>query len=113
MQGTGKGSCVRLRSGVDNALEEQANELIRQSLRGVTRHSAKSDILTPWKEQERHRREVYSHEGVVDPQVRRGMFHREANLAQPELNSRDGATPPRRMTSSLATFVREHGESSD
>lgn len=99
----------RLRSGVDVSLEAQANEIIRQSLRGVTVYSAKDDILTPWKQGERWRREVFTREGVADASIRKGMFKRVANAAKPELNSRDGHAPPRTMSSSMATFVQEHG----
>lgn len=100
-----------LRSGRHRILEEQADRLIRESLKGVTKHSEKADILTPWKQQERWRREVYTADGVADPQIRRGMFHRAANPARPELNSRDGAAPARSMSSSLSTHVQEHGGS--
>lgn len=41
------------------ALEDAADALIKESLKGVYSHSAKSDILTPWKDQDRHRREIY------------------------------------------------------
>lgn len=98
-----------LRSGRHRILEEQADRLIRESLKGVTKHSEKADILTPWKQQERWRREVYTAEGVADPQIRRGMFHRAANPGRPELNSRDGATRPRSHSSSIATHVQEYG----
>lgn len=78
-------------SGIHGPLEDAANELIFGSLRGVTSQSAKSDILTPWKEQDRRNREVMSRSGTVDPQTRRGMYHRVANPLAPHLNSRDGA----------------------
>ena len=76
--------------GIHPVLEAAANELIFGSLRGVTSQAAKSDILTPWKEHDRRAREVMSSSGTVDPQVRRGMYHRAANTAAPHLNSRDG-----------------------
>ena len=49
---------MRLRHGVHAQLEEAANELIKESLKGVTSIQAKSDILTPWTEIDRKKREV-------------------------------------------------------
>jgi hypothetical protein len=80
----------QVRSGIHPLLEAAANELIYGSLRGITSQSAKSDILTPWKEQDRVRREVLSHTGSVDPAIRRGLYGRVANGVQSHLNSRDG-----------------------
>lgn len=103
-----------LRSGVHAALEAEANRLIKESLAGVTSHSAKSDILTPWKEGERYRREVYVESGVPDSSTRRGMFHRVLNPARPELNSRDGVAPARSRTGgTLAAFVANQGPVAD
>lgn len=79
-----------IRYGVHAPLEAAANELIRQSLEGVTSMAAKSDILTPWKEQDRRRREVYTADGVPDESIRRGLYGRVANTRQTHLNSRDG-----------------------
>ena len=81
-----------LRRGPHAALEEAANALIKESLVGVTKHSAKSDILTPWKEAERYRREVYVASGVPDASTRRGIFHRVTNPTKPELNCLTGET---------------------
>jgi hypothetical protein len=78
------------RSGIHPELEDEANRIIRESLRGVTARSAKSDILTPWKEQDRRSREVYNANGIAEPTSRMGMFHRAWNPARPELNSVDG-----------------------
>lgn len=80
-----------VRNGKHKQLEEEADRLIRQSLVGVTKHSAKSDILTPWKEAERYRREVYPASGVAD-NTRKGMFHRVANSSKPDLNCLSGET---------------------
>ena len=75
----------------------------------MTKRSEKSDILTPWKEQDRRSREVYSANGVVDAAVRRGMYNRAYNPARAELNSRDGVAPPRtNRLGSLASFVDGH-----
>lgn len=86
----------KLRSGIDQTLEDIANEIIRQDVANK-RRSEKMDILTPWKEKDRKSREVYASEGVVDPSIRRGMFHRAWNPDQPHLNSRDGHTRPKRI----------------
>lgn len=89
---------MRMRFGVHVLLEEEANRMLRDSLRGVTKRADKSDVLTPWKEAERHRREIYSVGGVPDAALRRGMFHRVINGAKPHLNSREGVAPPERTT---------------
>jgi hypothetical protein len=106
-----------VRMGVHRPLEDEADRIIRESLVGVTKHSDKADILTPWKEQSRYSREVYVASGVPDPSVRRGIFGRVANPARPELNSRDGVARQRPegmsrtgFASGLADFVAgEHG----
>jgi hypothetical protein len=85
----------QLHFGVHQQLEDAATEIIRKSLEGVTSMSAKSDILTPWKEQDRKRREVYTLEGVPDGALRRGMYHRAWNSTYPHLNSADGKVRPR------------------
>lgn len=89
------GGQMPLRHGVHAQLEAEANRLIKESLAGVTRHSDKADILTPWKEQDRYRKEVYVTSGIPDASTRKGMFHRRLNAARPELNSRDGVARPR------------------
>jgi hypothetical protein len=98
-----------MRFGRYAELEDIADKLIKDSLKGVTSHEAKSDILTPWKQAERLRREVYTQQGFPDASVRKGMFNRVANKGNPSLNSRDGLARSNRMTSSLSTFVQEHG----
>lgn len=97
-----------LRRGVHKPLEDAANAIIKESLAGVTKHSEKSDILTPWKEQERLRREVFSGAGVPDGAVRRGTFHRSANPSRPDLNSREGIVRSRRIDS-LSAHVESAG----
>lgn len=102
---------ARQRFGVHLPLEEEANRLIRESLAGITQHRAKADILTPWKETDRRRREVYTQTGVPDASVRSGMFHRVSNSSRPELNSRGGMS--RARTDSLSSFVQENGSYQD
>jgi hypothetical protein len=65
---------------------------------GITKQSEKSDILTPWKELDRQRREVYVESGIPDPANRRGTFHRVANMERPDLNSREGHARARILT---------------
>jgi hypothetical protein len=77
-----------LRHGTHAPLEEAANEMLRVALRGV-RH-VEHDVLTPWKEADRRRRELYVASGTPDAAVRQGCFYRALNTARPELNSRDG-----------------------
>lgn len=78
-----------VRSGVHPQLEAEADRLIKESLEGVTSQSAKSDILTPWKEQNRKSKEVYTAAGSPDSSTRSGMFHRVINRTKPHLNSVD------------------------
>src|SRR5271166_654198 len=67
---------LRLRNGVCRQLEDIADALIAQSLVGVTSRTAKSDILTKWKEEDRARREILTSTGFADPAVRKGMFRK-------------------------------------
>lgn len=91
---------ARMRFGVSLRLEDAATKMIGDSLKGVKSHSAKRDILTPWKEQDRRNREVYTGSGVADASLRKGMFRRSANLRYPHLNARDVPSPPRISTRS-------------
>jgi hypothetical protein len=86
-----------VRSGIYLPLESLANEMIFGSLKGVTSQSAKSDVLTEWKEVDRRRREVLTSEGFPEAQTRRGMFKRAANKTKPYLNSREGIARGTRM----------------
>lgn len=102
---------ARLRYGVAKALEEEANAILADSLRSA-KAPEKMDVLTPWKEQQRRRREIFVASGVPDPAVRLGMFHRRTNPTRPHLNSRDGVSSPRmgesrRPETSLSSFVHD------
>lgn len=88
---------LRLRNGVCHVLEDEADRLIAESLKGVTSRDAKSDILTPWKLEDRQNREILTSTGYADPAVRQGMFRRAWNPKHSHLNSRDGHYPVRRM----------------
>jgi hypothetical protein len=74
---------MQLRSGVCAQLEEKATELILAAL-----GEDKSDILTPWKQRHRERREILTSTGIADPSVRSGQFTRAWNSDRPDLNSR-------------------------
>jgi hypothetical protein len=99
---------MRLQSGMNPHLEREADRLLRESLQGVTKHSEKSDLLTPWKEADRYKREVYVASGTPDPATRKGMFHRALNTSNPELNSRDGIATSRGR--GVSTKIRSHCE---
>lgn len=101
-------NAMPLRHGIHKALDDEATRLIMQSLKGVTSMSAKSDILTPWKEQDRARREILVSSGMPDRSIRQGMYHRAWNARQQHLNSRDGTATARRGGETLAAFVEEH-----
>ena len=99
----------RMHFGTHVRLEAEADRLIKESLTGVTKHSEKADLLTPWKMSERYRREVYVASGVPEAHVRQGMFGRVANKGNPSLNSRDGICRANKMSTTLQTFVEENG----
>lgn len=84
-----------VRYGTCAQLEEHATALLLASIEGATR-AEKSDIITPWKENNLKRREIFTTFGVPDPAVRKGQFSKSYNPAKPDLNSREGATPPPR-----------------
>lgn len=102
-----RGSQMRLRFGTCAELEEAATRLIHDSLIGVTSREAKSDILTPWKQEDRWNHEVYPASGIADPAVRRGQFSRAWNSRRPHLNSRDGYYPVRPAQNGLDTYVAD------
>jgi hypothetical protein len=88
----------RVKYGIHEQLEAEADRLIAESLIGVTSREAKSDILTPWKMKHRKIHEVLTRTGApVDPAVRKGQFTRAYNPRQTWLNSYDGPTRPIRM----------------
>jgi hypothetical protein len=104
---------MRLRNGTCKELEAQADELIRRSLEGVTSRAAKSDILTPWKQQDRWDHEVYTGSGFADPAVRKGQFSRAWNSKYPHLNSREGHYPVRRAQDGLDEYTGDDGYDSE
>lgn len=96
---------MRLRNGTCRELEDAADALLWESLKGVTSRAEKSDILTPWKMQDRYDHEVYTGTGFADPAVRKGVFSRVWNSKYPHLNSRDGHYPVRRAQDGIDTFT--------
>jgi hypothetical protein len=82
---------MRIRRGVHLPLEEEANRIIKESLAGATRND-KSDILTPWKLQDRLNHEVYVASGTPEAHLRKGRFGRVYNPRNPHLNSQDGTS---------------------
>jgi hypothetical protein len=88
---------ARQHYGVWKAVEEEADELLRLSVEGITKYSEKDDYLSPWK-----------------LNMRPGMFKRAANLTRPETNSRDGIARARSAGyASIKTFVAEYGMQPD
>lgn len=100
----------RVKSGIHEQLEAEADALIFGSLKDVTSREEKSDVLTPWKEKNRKSREILSRTGhPIDGALRRGMYHRAYNPVQTHLNSYDGTgSRPIKMS---ATWDDENGDS--
>jgi hypothetical protein len=96
---------MRLRNGTNRQLEDEADALLWASLKGVTSRKDKSDILTPWKQQDRWDHEVYTAAGTADPAVRKVVFSRVWNPKYPHLNSRDGHYPVRRPQDGLDSYA--------
>jgi hypothetical protein len=91
----------RVKSGIHEQLEAEADALLFGSLKHVTSREEKSDILTPWKDKNRRSREILSRTGhPIDGALRRGMYHRAYNPVQTHLNSYDGTgSKPIKMSS--------------
>lgn len=68
-----------LYSGINSALEEQANALLREGRKGVTALSKKKDYLTEEQLSLRQAREVLNSNGFPDPSIRRGLYRRTYN----------------------------------
>lgn len=91
---------IRVHSGTNAQLEAYADQLIKDSLEGVTSREAKSDIITPWKQKHRDLHEILSRSGAaIDPAIIRGTFSKAWNATAPHLNSREGAARAPRMPS--------------
>ncbi len=79
---------MRVKVGVDETLEAEADSLLKTSLSGVTKQSDKRDLLTPWKAKNRADHEVLV--GLADPTRFQGTFTRRYNPVHTSLNSREG-----------------------
>lgn len=79
----------RMHFGVHAALEAAADEILSEHL-GPLPASEKKDILTPWKERDRRKHEVYTREGTPRATFQ-GNYHRALNTAMPHLNNREAA----------------------
>jgi len=69
----------RIMSGVNYDLEKQANDLLRESRRGVTKLSEKKDYFTEEQLMLRWSREVYNINGVPDSHIMSGLYKRAYN----------------------------------
>lgn len=72
------GDMPMARTGLHKPLEDAADSILHAQLSKITRNSEKSDVLTPWKEQDRRRRERYTTSGTPDGSLRRGIISRVA-----------------------------------
>jgi len=79
-----------VKTGVDDELEQAADALLWDSLKGVTKFSEKADILTPWKAKDRKNHEVLTPSGLAQTHHRQGTYGRRDNRGDPSLNSREG-----------------------
>lgn len=81
----------RIHYGRHAPLEDAADEILSQAL-GPLPATQKTDILTPWKEKQRRKHEVYTNEGVPTATYE-GNFHRVYNARHPHLNNVAGRVP--------------------
>jgi len=100
-----------MRFGIHKPLEDEANRLLKESIKGVTKYSDKSDFLTVWKEKDRANRELaLNPSGFPEATVRQGMFHRKINPNRPDLNSRNGISQASNRGFNLVqTHMQEYG----
>lgn len=63
-------------NGTDWELEEEADRLLNESRRGVTKHSEKKDFFSPGQMQWRKSREVYVTSGIPDESLFLGLARR-------------------------------------
>lgn len=75
----GAPSLMRLRSGEDLALEQEAATWLAISRQGVTALSDKRDYLTKDQLNLRYKKEVLNQNGVPDESLMRGIFKRAHN----------------------------------
>lgn len=84
-----------VRHGRHAPLEDAADALLFGHLAKITRSADKADVLTPWKERDRLKREMHVSTGVPDASLRSGIFGRVINPdpRYQHLNSVQAATP--------------------
>lgn len=79
-----------LYSGINSALEEQANAILREGRKGITALSEKKDYLTEEQLNLRQAREVLNSNGFPDPSIRQGLYRRAYS---PAMGNRPGRRP--------------------
>ncbi|QZE10518.1 hypothetical protein SEA_SCOOBYDOOBYDOO_201 [Mycobacterium phage ScoobyDoobyDoo] len=70
---------MRLTSGTNYALEAQADEILRQSRKGVTKLSEKKDFLTSDQLELRWEKEIPNGHGFPEAHLVSGLFKRSYN----------------------------------
>lgn len=105
-----------LRSGVHRQLEDEADRILKASMRDASPEE-KGAILTSSQQNHRRSKEVFVSTGVPDPSVRNGTYGRSLNTARPDLNSAPSGVRSSRVSvgsgggaSSLAKFVHDQLE---
>ena len=91
------------KNGIDFALEEQADLLLREQSKSIDPETGKprgiggeDPILFEDHLRQRKRREVYNITGTADPNIQRGIYNRQhpggRKVNSPEQRSRNGAS---------------------
>lgn len=70
---------MRLKNGVDFALEEEADRLLAENRKSISVISEKRDYLTKDQLQLRAQREITNQTGVCDESIVRGLFRKAYN----------------------------------
>lgn len=65
-----------IKYGVDHELEEQADKLLAESRRGITKHSQMKDFLSPSQLERREAREIGNRNGFPESYLFHGMAKR-------------------------------------
>lgn len=84
------GKRMRLKSGEDHSLEEQAAALLAKSREGVTALRDKHDFLTHDQLQNRYNKEVFTSTSFADESLMSGLFRRAYNPLAGSRPSRRG-----------------------
>lgn len=70
---------MRLKSGVDWSLEQEADALLAESRQGVTALKDKRDYLTPDQLVNRAKHEILNQNGFCDESLMSGLYRRAFN----------------------------------